>query len=286
MAVDPRWTRWLLILALAAPAAVAHDMWVVPPGVGPSGVRPAGVPLTVGELAEIRLRVGHGGHSEPVTRDPRRLVRLVAVGPGGELPVPGLDGADPAGLFRPPAAGTWVVAYESTAAYSELPAARFERYLSEEGLENVTAKRRQRGQSAEPGRELYSRSLKSLFYVGGASPAAAAAPAAGDRPVGLPLELVLLSDPARLAAEPAELRLLLHGEALGGALVDVRRLDQGSANPRRTDSDGRVRFELGPGAWLVGTVHMEEAAASAGADWRTLFATLTFVVPEAPEVGR
>jgi uncharacterized GH25 family protein len=263
------WARgrapWLLlVLGALAPTAAAHDMWIVPPAA-----------TAAGEAAEVRLQVGHAGGAETVRRDGRRLARFAALGPGGEeLPVVGLDGAEPAGVFRPGNAGSWTVVYESHDAFSELPADRFDHYLEEEGLDAIRVLRRRSGHDAEPGRELYSRSLKSLVRVG---PEPAADRLAADRAVGLPLELVIETEPALWGAGALQLRLLLRGGPLAGALVDVVDLDDGSrvATPR-TDGDGRVELELGPGTWMASVVHMEAETASPRADWRSVFTTLTW----------
>jgi uncharacterized GH25 family protein len=45
----------------------------------------------------------------------------------------------------------------------------------------------------------------------------------------------------------------------------------------RTDSAGRVAFAITkPGLWLIKTVHMIEAPPDSGADWESLWASLTF----------
>ena len=256
-----RYRHLAAALLLFAPAASAHDMWIVPPE------SPA-----AGEVVEVRLHVGHAGSATPVRRDSRRIVRFTASGPEGETPVPGLEGARVAGVFRPQVPGLWAVAYESTASYSELPGPRFTAYLEEEGLDQALALRRRRGEEDRPGRELYSRSLKSLVAVGEAGD--------GDDRVGLPLELVAETLPA--AGAPLRLRLYLHGEPVSGARVDVRRLDrEAPAVGGRTDADGRVGFTLGQGSWLAATVHIEPAA-SEQADWRSIFSSLTFVVADPP----
>ncbi len=251
----------LLVLGAVASSAAAHDMWIVPPA-----------DAAAGEVVEIHLHVGHAGHAEPVRRDGRRLVRFAALGPAGEeLGVPGLDGADPAGVFRPPAPGLWTVVYESGDAFSELPADRFRGYLEEEGLDAVLDSLRRSGRDADPGRELYSRSLKTLVPVG-EDPAA-------DRAVGLPLELVIETAPERWSSGVLRMQLLLRGEPLAGALVDVHRLDGKEATvARRTGKDGRVDFELGPGSWIASVVHMEAETESSRADWRSVFATLTWEI--------
>jgi hypothetical protein len=253
---------------LGAPLPVlAHDFWIEP-----SGYRPA-----VGEVVHLRLRVGERFVGDPVPRNPALLDRFVAATAGGIVDVPGVDGADPAGVLRIAEPGTIVVGYRSRRSPLELPAERFEEYLAQEGLERILELRATRGQSALPGREVFSRCAKSLLAAG-----TGGEPASGLR-LGLDLELVSEADPTRLAAPGAQLplTLLYRGEPLASALVRAR----SSADPSaflaaRTDGSGRVTLALThAGPWLVTAVHMVEAPADTGADWESLWASLTFELP-------
>ena len=254
--------RWLVFVlaALASPAA-AHDMWIVPPA------------AKQGELAEIRIQLGHLAMPETYQRDSYHLTRFVAVGPSGqELAVVGVEGAaDPAGVFRPEEAGLWTVLYESIESFSMLPPELFNAYLKKWGQDAILELRRQRREGGDPGRELSSRSLKALVQVGSA--------AARDRAVGLPLELVIETEPKLWPAGALRLRLLLRGEPLAGAQVEVQSFTDGErVAARRTDREGRVDFELGPGAWMASVIHMEPETASPRADWRSLLANLTWKI--------
>ena len=83
------------------------------------------------------------------------------------------------------------------------------------------------------------------------------------------------------------MRLLLDGAALSGALVVARpKADPAADRRARTDAEGRVTLELDrPGPWLVTSVHMLAAPKETGADWESLWASLTFEVP-APAVSK
>ena len=172
--------------------------------------------------------------------------------------------------------------YRSRPSFLELPAEKFETYLVEEGLERIVAMRRERGESAQAGREAYSRCAKSLVCTGPGEGAGATAK------LGLPLELVLERDPsARARGEPLALQLLFQDRPVEGVLVGcASESEPGRELRARTDAEGRVRFEgVDAGVWLVHAVHMVRAEAGVDADWESFWASLTFEVSPCPAPG-
>jgi uncharacterized GH25 family protein len=206
-----------------------------------------------------------------------KIVKFVLVSPlGAEKAVEGISGRDPAGVARVNEAGFLVVGYRSSPSRIDLPSEKFEQYLKEEGLEKVSAVRAKRGDSEKPGNEIYSRCAKALLDAG------AAGTAGFDLVLGLRLELVAEKSPKKVAA-PASMpvRLLYEGKPLAGALVFALNRDEPEKRlSARTDGAGRVRFDLPrSGVWLVKAVHMIPAPVESGADWESLWASLTFEVP-------
>jgi uncharacterized GH25 family protein len=253
----------VLFATLGVRAALAHDFWIEP-----STFRPA-----VPSQLNVALRVGQDFRGDPVPRDDRKIDRFVLAGPAGELVIPGLPGTDPAGFARIEHPGLAVIGYRSRRTSIELEAEKFEKYLAEEGLERVSKARAERGETGKPGKEVYSRCAKSLVLAGGG-------PTSGfDRPLGFTLELV----PEKLAEKPGDLpvRLLYDGRPLEGALVIAMNRDEPEKKiSARTGHDGRVRLRLSrAGAWLVKAVHMVPAPKDTGADWESLWASLTFEIP-------
>src|SRR5262249_35276115 len=203
----------------------------------------------------------------------RKIERFVLAGPAGESSIPGLPGTDPAGFARIERPGLAIIAYRSRRTAIELEAEKFEKYLVDEGLERISKTRAERGETQKPGKEVYSRCAKSLVLAG-------SEPATGfDRPVGLTLELV----PEKLVSKPGELpvRLLYDSRPLEGALVVAINRDESNKKiSARTGRDGRARLLLPRfGVWLVKAVHMVEAPKETGADWESLWASLTFEIP-------
>jgi uncharacterized GH25 family protein len=273
-------------LAIAGAVAVsAHDLWIEPSGFTPG----------TGTRVAVRLRIGQLFQGDPFPRDPKLMLRFAilalsagsgsaraalpasgASGAGREEPILGVPDTDPAGFLVAGPPGLYALIYTSNHAAVELDAAKFEKYLADEGLEKIGALRARRGQTGSPAREIYSRCAKSLIAVGGD-------PGSGhDRVLGLPLELVPEMDPYTLAAgQELAVRLLYHGSPLAGAKVAALAKDQPSRQvAARTDAQGRVRLVLDrPGVWLVKAVHMIPAPPGAGADWESFWASLTFALP-------
>jgi uncharacterized GH25 family protein len=144
-----------------------------------------------------------------------------------------------------------------------MPPEKFAQYLKEEGLDSIPAPRK-------PVREIFSRCAKSLILSG--APDAAQ----GDRRLGFTLELVAEENPYSSGELPV--RLLYRGRPIGGVLVVAfNRRSPSEKQSARTDAQGRARFRVGQrGLWLVKAVHMVAPPPSAGADWSSLWASLTF----------
>ncbi|MDQ2978179.1 MAG: DUF4198 domain-containing protein [Acidobacteriota bacterium] len=254
----------LAFLFLAA-SGRGHDFWIEP-----STFRPS-----VGEDFSVSLRVGEHFRGEPVPRDDRRMRKFFVVSAAGEQPLPGLPGADPAGFARADSAGATAIGYRSDRSGVTLEAQKFETYLADQGLDAVIAERARRGEREKPGREVFSRSVKSLVFAG----------ARGrdfDRRLGLTLELLLLSDPAAWRADrPIALRLLYQERSLPGALVKaICREDPDKTLTVRSGKEGGASFLLPrKGVWLVEAVHMVRASKDVDADWESVWTSLTFEIP-------
>jgi hypothetical protein len=262
----------LVLAAGSAGSAAAHDFWIEPSSFTPRA----------GDEVAIGLNVGENLAGEPVPRRPGRIARFVVAGPDGERPVPGEDGKDPAGRIRIEAPGLHVVGYRSLTTRIDLDAAKFEAYLAEEGLESIVERRAGRGESGKPGREIYSRCAKALILAGPrpgpGDPGPAPEPPA-DRALGFTLELVAERSPYGLdASRELPVRILHEGKPLAGALVvALSREAPLRKQKHRSDAEGRAVLEIDrPGLWLVKAVHMVPAPPASGADWESLWASLTF----------
>lgn len=257
-----------LAAGLACAGAGAHEFWV----------EPSAFTLQPGARIGIRLCVGDGFEGWSLARNAQRIEQFIAAGPVGEQPVVGLDGSEPAGIARLTAPGSYVIAYRSNRAFTEMPAVQFDEYLKDKGLENILAQRGRRGAAQEIVHEAYSRHSKALVHVedGGGTI---------DRRMGLRLELIAGPD-------MGSYQLLYEGRPLADALVAATRPGTTDGDLRvRTDAAGRASFRLrAPGMWRVAAVHMIKAPREVAAEWESLWASLTFEIPSrssaaAPDSG-
>lgn len=253
----------LLAIALASDA-VAHDFWIEPKAYRANASLAIDFSLKVGFAEEVDELPWRENHCE----------RCVLVLGEEEFAVFGAPERLPALTLDFEKNGTWTLGYRSFERFLELEAEKFESYLREEGLERIVEERAARGESKKAAKESYSRCAKALIRVG----AIDGVDLPGPKSIGQPLELIAELDPYSLAKDtklPVLLRL--RGEPLAGALVEATRADDHRRTiAARSDSDGRVEFALEPGPWRVAAVHMERAPKGPTADWRSLWATLTF----------
>ena len=257
----------LLSLALSSFSwrVKAHEFWLSPSSHG----------VSVGISVDVYAMIGHGEKAEALVRRRDHLKTfLVHEGKQSEE-LSGRNLRHPTGKFRPMGEGLHIVAYESLAQINSLPGKEFEDYLQKEGLDEVLDSRRLAKESEAPGREAYYRFAKCLIQVGDKTGA--------DCSLGFPLEIVTLTDPARMSVGTTlVVRVLREGEPIPGLLVKAFSLASVS-EPRgvRTDFDGLARINIDrAGRWMLNAVSMEPSEDSSEADWQSYWASLTFEVPE------
>jgi uncharacterized GH25 family protein len=254
-----------IFVTLIGLQASAHDFWIEP-----STFHPA-----VGDRVTAALRVGQKLAGDPLPNIPPLIDRFIVRGSGGERPVVGRAGADPAGIAFIAEGGLHWIGYQSNPYPVALEGAKFEDYLRDEGLERIIDARKKSGQSAAPGRERFYRCAKALLETPGVE--------AFDTPLGFMLELVPRANPYALKrARDLPLALTFRGKPIANVLVVAMSKDDPSKTIRaRTDANGRVTLRLAhAGFWLIKAVHMEAAPADAGVDWESWWASITFELPK------
>ncbi|MDX2198703.1 MAG: DUF4198 domain-containing protein [Phycisphaerae bacterium] len=259
--------KLLILTTLLVPLASAHEFWL----------EPSKHNVAVNERIDLQWMVGENFQGEAKPRDLSRMVRFEAFSNATREAILGIEKKTPAGILRPITAGDLMLIYESNATRIVLEAPKFDAYLAEEGLESIRAERAGKGEADKPGSESYSRCCKSFVRVGN-GPAVAF-----DKPVGMPLELVPLSDPfAAKKGDKLRVRLLLRGRPLANAQLSYfSREAGGKRQTLKTDAAGEAQIELkDSGRWLISVVHMERAdpAKTPDTDWQSWWASMTLEV--------
>ncbi|MDY7097218.1 MAG: DUF4198 domain-containing protein [Pseudomonadota bacterium] len=169
--------------------------------------------------------------------------------------------------------GSHILAFASNPSFSDLEAARFDRYVAHEGLKAIAADRAAKAGKATSGTELYARRAKTIINVGDAYTDVS-------RPVGHTLEIVPLANPMELgASDDLRVRVLWRGEPLPEAKVFAYQIGDKTRKTGvySTGSDGETSVSLVKGKeHLISVVWGEPAPNDVRADYFTIFASLTF----------
>ncbi len=257
----------LASFSLAA-TALAHAFWV----------QPAAFRARPGDILKIQLHVGDSFPGEIVPRNDAKIEKFVIIGPTAEIekPAVGRD-ADPiAAVYRSTDPGTYLIAYRSKPTPVTLEAEKFEAYLKEKGLEKIIARRAELKQSTMPGREIFSRSAKTVFRIGDKP---SDGPATRD--MGFRVEIIPKSDPSTLKpGDVLSLILRSDGKPYANALVQARNANHPESGINaRTDAQGRIAIKIPTsGVWVIDAVDMFAVTGSAEADWESVWASLAFEI--------
>jgi uncharacterized GH25 family protein len=160
----------------------------------------------------------------------------------------------------------------------EIEPKAFTNYLQKEGLEEIMKLRRERKEENKPGRERYSRYLKTFISVGSGNQEAYR------HVIGQRIELIPLENPAgKKVGDTLRVRLLYEGKPIQGAKVsathsNAKQKPGAYVQSVRTNKEGVAAFRLTQkGVWLIRTVYMIPAE-SPDVDWESFWASMTFEV--------
>lgn len=253
-------------LLLLTVAALGHDLYL----------RPASFVASPGETIRVEY---HNGDAFPSSQSPVVLDRLrdakrtAAEGDAPFAVVQNQPKMTVATATAPSKGHFWLVS-RTIPNFIQLDPAKFEEYLSHEGLGRISEWRKQHGEAALPGREMYSKYVKSLLVAG-----------AGDgfytKPAGLTIEFIPLDDPYAARRNGfIRVQLLFRGKPAAGHEVELQWAVSGK--PERsilgnTDANGIVRVPVKPGALhKLHAIIVERREDRKTADWDSYWATLTF----------
>lgn len=246
----------------------AHDLYL----------KPVSFRLAPGVPGKVEF---HNGEAFPNSQVPPVLERLrdaTVISPAGREAMTGLriEGSAGRADFKTPQANAFLLTSRTIPNFIELAPLKFHEYLKHEGLDWVIEWRQKNGEAAKPGREMYSKYVKSILHTGPAD-------AFVTKPAGLTIEFVPLVDPASLQpGTNLTVQVLFRGTAAPGLPVEASSFHRGAVKHRqigRTDSEGKIQIPLQvPGLWKLHTILMEKHGDSERADWESFWASLTFFI--------
>ena len=260
-------------------SAKAHDFWI----------EADQQHVMAGETVSVTAKTGHGIDQSLWPIVPHRITSLRSINADGvEDHQTAILGAIDTGIFNfsDLEEGTHILAIESGNSFSELPVETFMSYVEEEGILPIARDREWNGDGISSGKELYSRRGKTLVQVG-------SRPEAGrhlTKPIGMTLEITPTENPFDIApGSSMNVQVHYRGQPVDGATIHVTKLDQPDVSTTlRTRSDGIAEMpRISEGRWLFHTVWSSPAQGLLnGADYMTVFSSLTFDIDGPGEGGR
>lgn len=175
-----------------------------------------------------------------------------------------------------PAAGIAILTASTVPTFIELDSQKFRSYLEHENLPDPLKWREAHGETDKPGRERYSKYVKSIILAG--------KPDEFFREhTGLIIEIVPELNPYSLhPGATLPVQVLFRGKPAADVAVESAWLENGKAKMEvvgRTDASGRVKIPVkATGAHRLHAIVMERCAEPQIADWESFWASLTFEI--------
>lgn len=260
-----------LSIGFGAPA-LAHEFWI----------EPTEFQVGAGEDLVANLRNGQNFEGTALAWFDNRFTRFDMISGDDLTPVPGRLGDTPALNTTAPNEGLLVIVHETTP--SSLTYTEWEKFLAfadHKDFKTAAADHEANGWSQERFRETYTRHAKALVAVGDG--------AGSDRAFGLETEFVALTNPyAEGFTGPMRVQVHYRDVPRPDAQVEIfDRAPDGTVTVSltRTDAAGQAEIDVSPGHdYLLDAVVLRESAEAGTSDtapvWETLWAALTFAVPE------
>ena len=261
-----------LLLSLFATPSLAHELWLEPHA------------YQIAPDAMLKADIVNGEEFEGTNLPylPDNIVNFVAFAGSDAARVVGRVGDLPALNFAAVATGLNIVAYQTrpaTVNYASWD--KFQQFVDHKDLGDVRPLHDARGLPDANFDEVYGRFAKTLIATGDGTGA--------DRRVGMETELVALKNPyTDDLSDGMQVQLHYRNALRGNEQIEVfEKAPDGTVTISlyRTNAEGIGTFPVKQGhTYMVDAVVLREPndqlAAATGAVWQTLWANLTFAVPE------
>lgn len=270
----------LSVLLLAQGAwvrgAVAHELWIEPvvwqiPAEGKLEAM----------LVNGQNFAGNDGSGLRLAYIPKWFTRFEMSLAAQTVPVPGRMGDTPALAMAPLGEGLHVAVYQSSGDVISYDGwAKFEIFIGHKGFAGIEQRHIARGVSQDRFSEYYTRYSKSLIAVGSG--------AGEDRDTGMQTELTALDNPYTFGGDALRVRLTYQGQVRANTQIELFEKTAAGDVTRAvymTDDQGVASLPVRPGlSYMADAVVIREPdavlAAAKGVAWETLWANLTFAVPQ------
>jgi uncharacterized GH25 family protein len=244
----------------------AHEFWL----------QPEKFIYSYADIVNIRFWVGENfeGENWKGNREKVNTLQLWYGGVKDDLS-DGLDSLPGDSLvFRICHEGTCMVTYNGTNSFISLEPQKFTAYLLEDGLTDALSYRKDHNETDSLGRELYQRSVKTIFQVGTKKEDT------WKQETGLPIDIIPVSNPYTLTGSTTlSLKILFQGQPLPGQLVKVWHRENNSTSVKEltTDNNGIIAVSVSPqGKWMVSTVKMVRLDNNPQAQWQSYWGSCTW----------
>jgi uncharacterized GH25 family protein len=261
-----------LILSLLSAPALAHEFWIEP--------------LAYQVSADVKLEAnivnGQEFAGTKLAYLPQRFANFIVFAGQETVRVGGRAGDMPALNQDAVTEGLNVAAYQANNATVDYATwDKFQKFVDHKNFGDVLSRHTARGLPEDDFLEVYSRYSKTLIGVGHGE--------GSDRRIGLETEIVALTNPYTDDLSGGfQVQVYYRDDLRADTQVEVfKKASDGTVtiDLYRTDDQGIATFPVAPGhAYMVDAVVLLEPSAAlmetTGAVWQTLWANLTFAVPE------
>lgn len=261
---------FLFAAATSFGAAQAHEFWI----------EPHAYVLNPGDPVVADIKVGEEFKGSAYAFIPKNIREFGVIIDGTAIQANSRMGDRPALNMAVPGEGLGVILHmtaNSILKYTE--AKKFEAFVAHKDFPWALEAHKERGLPETGFSEVYSRYAKSLVAIGDG--------AGQDRAFGMVTEIVALANPyTDDLSNGLPVQVLFQGEPRADVQLEIYEAEGDAAvtvSTLRTDAEGRAVVPVQPGReYMLDSVVMlpVEAENDLGVVWETLWANLTFEVPE------